>query len=123
MKSIGGTCTRESYDFGSSGGGHRGNYGAGGAVRPSPIRSVPMRGGMMKRTPYVPPLGTGEPPAAPASVVPASSSAAPAASIVPASSSAAPAPKKSESSSAAPPVPPLTSLAALRGPASKRSQE
>ena len=44
MKSIGGSCTRESYDFGSSGGGHRGNYGAGGAVRPSPIRSVPMRG-------------------------------------------------------------------------------
>ena len=53
MKSIGGTCTREAYDFGSSGGGHRGNYGAGGAVRPSPIRSVPMRGGTMKRTPYV----------------------------------------------------------------------
>ena len=47
MKSIGGTCTRESYDFGSSGGGHRGNYGAGGAVRPSPIRSVPMRGGVI----------------------------------------------------------------------------
>ena len=108
MKSIGGTCTRESYDFGSSGGGHRGNYGAGGAVRPSPIRSVPMRGGTMKRTPYVPPLGTGEPPAAPASVVPASSSAAPAASVVPASSSAAPA---SKSSSSAPPVPGLKPFA------------
>ena len=53
MKSIGGTCTRESYDFGSSDGGHRGNYGAGGAVRPSPIRSVPMRGGTMKRTPFL----------------------------------------------------------------------
>ena len=53
MKSIGGTCTREAYDFGSSGGGRHGNYGAGGAVRPSPIRSVPMRGGTMKRTPYV----------------------------------------------------------------------